>query len=107
MTDALENLAKSSSFQENQHFIKDIPVFKAKDTQSFNDWLEQIDNIASLTNKDLYKLALAKYQGSFSRVISSFLPPMEWNKIKEQLCYNFGSVATKQHTALMLTDQQQ
>ena len=31
MTDALENIAKSSSFQENQHFINDIPIFKAKD----------------------------------------------------------------------------
>ena len=32
---------------------------------------------------------------------------MGWRKIKEQLCYNFGSVATKQHTASMLIDQQQ
>ena len=30
-----------------------------------------------------------------------------WNKIKEQLHYNFGSVATKQHAVSMLTNQQQ
>ena len=32
---------------------------------------------------------------------------MGWNKIKEWLHYNFGSVATKQHVASMLIDQQQ
>ena len=31
--DAWNNTAKSSSFQENQHFISDIPIFKAKDPQ--------------------------------------------------------------------------
>ena len=57
--DALNNIAKSFCFQENQHFISDIPIFKAKDPQSFNGWLEQIDKVTSLTNKDPYKLALA------------------------------------------------
>ena len=32
---------------------------------------------------------------------------MGWHKIKERLCYNFGSVATKQHVVSMLIDQQQ
>ena len=44
MTDALENIARSSSFQENQYFINDIPIFKAKDPQCFDDWLEQTDH---------------------------------------------------------------
>ena len=44
-TDVLENIAKSSSFQENQHFINDIPIFKAKGPQSFDDGLEQIDKL--------------------------------------------------------------
>ena len=30
-TDALNNIAKSSSLQENLHFINHIPIFKAKD----------------------------------------------------------------------------
>ena len=60
----MENIAKSSSFQENQLFIDDIPIFKAKGPQSFDDWLEQINKVATLTNKDPYKLALAKSQGS-------------------------------------------
>ena len=106
MTEALENIAISSSFQENQHYINDMPIFKAKDPQSFDDWLEQVDKVASLTNKDPYKLTLAKSHGSFSRTITSFPPSMGWNKIKEWLCYNFGSVATKQHAAAMLIDQQ-
>ena len=59
-----------------------MPPFKAKDPQSFDDWLEQIDKVASLTNKNPYKLALAKSQGSFSRTISSFLSSMGWNKIQ-------------------------
>ena len=101
------NIAKSSSFQENQHFINDIPIIKAKDPQSFDDWLEYIDKVASPTNKDPYKLALAKCQGSFSRMISSFPPSIGWNKIKEWLHYNFSSVATKQHVGSMLIDQQQ
>ena len=84
-----------------------MPIFKAKDSQSFDAWLEQIDNITSLTNKDPYKLALAKSQGSFSRTISSLPTTMVWNKIKEQLHYSFGSVATKQHAASVLIDQQQ
>ena len=29
--DALNNIAKSSSFHENQHFISNIPIFKAKE----------------------------------------------------------------------------
>ena len=33
-------------------------MFKAKDPQSFNEWLEQIDKFASLMNKDPYKLTL-------------------------------------------------
>ena len=84
-----------------------MPIFKAKDSQSFDDWLDQINNVASLNNEDPYKLALAKSQWSFSRMISSFPPSMGWNKIKEQLHYNFGSIATKQHAASMLIDQQQ
>ena len=32
---------------------------------------------------------------------------MVWNKVKEGVCYNFGSVATKQHSPSMLIDQQQ
>ena len=52
--DALENIAESSPFQENQHFISDIPIIKVKDPQSFDDWLEQIGKVASLTNKDPY-----------------------------------------------------
>ena len=107
MTDTLENIARSSTFQKNQHFITDVPIFKAKDPQSFDDLLEQIDKVASLTNKHPYKLALAKSQGSFRRMISSFPTSMGWNKIKEWLHYNFGSIATKQHAASMLTDQQQ
>ena len=75
-TAALENIAKSLSFQENQQFINDTPIFKAKDPQFFDDWLEQIDKVASLTNEDPCKLALAKSQGSFTRMISSFPPSM-------------------------------
>ena len=60
ITDALENIAKSSLFQENQHFINDIPIWKPKDPQSFDDWLDQMNKVASLTNKNHYKLALAK-----------------------------------------------
>ena len=37
-TDALENITKSSSLQENQHFINDIPIFKPKDPSMFS-WL--------------------------------------------------------------------
>ena len=71
-------------------------------------WLARTNwKVAELTNKDLYKLALAKSQGSFSRTISSFLPSMGWSKIRQRLHYNFGSVATKQHAASMLIDQQQ
>ena len=49
-TDALNNIAKSSSLQENLHF-NDIPIFKAKDPPSFDEWLEQIDKVTSLTSK--------------------------------------------------------
>ena len=72
MTDAQESLARSSTFQENQHFINDIPIFKAKDPQYFDDWLKQIDKVAVLTNKDPYKLVLAKSQESFSQTIAHF-----------------------------------
>ena len=96
----------SSSFQENQHYINDIPIFKVKDPQSFDDWLGQTDQVASLINKDPYKLVLAKSKEPFSRIISSFLPFIGWNKTKEQLDYNFSPVAKKQHTASMLIDQQ-
>ena len=107
MIDALQNIIRSSISLENQHFINDLPISKAKDPQSFVDWLEQIEKVAECTNKDLYKLAHAKSQGSFSRTTSSFLPSMGWGKIKERLCCKFGLVATKQCAASMLIDQQQ
>ena len=81
-TDTINNIAKPSSFQENQHFISDIPIFKAKDPQSFDEFLELIDKVILLTIKDPNKLALAKSQGSFSRMISSFPLSMGWHKIK-------------------------
>ena len=70
-TDALHSIAKSSALQENVPFIHDIPMFKAKDLQLIDGWLEQIDKVAVLTNNDPYKLALAKSKGSFSKTISS------------------------------------
>ena len=84
-TDALYNIAKSSALQKNVHFINDIPMFKAKDPQSFNDWLDQIDKVTALTNNDPYKLVLAKSQGSSSKTISSCPSILSWNKIKECL----------------------
>ena len=102
-----KNIAKSSSFEENHLFISDICIFKAKDPQLFDKQLEQMDRVISLTNKQPYELTLAKTQGSFSRMISSFLLSMDCHKIKEHLCYNFGSVVTKQHVSSMLIDQQQ
>ena len=75
--------------------------------QSSDERLEQIDKVALLTNKDPYKLALAKSQGSLSRMSSSYQLSMGWNEIKEWLHYNVGSVASKQHVASMLIDQQQ
>ena len=50
------------------------------DPQSFDEWLEQIDMVASLTNKDPYKLTLAKSQGLFSRTISLYPPSLEQNQ---------------------------
>ena len=58
--------------------------------------------VASLTNSDP-----CKSQRSFSRTISSYPTTLGWNKIKEWLCYNFGTVATKQLAASVLIDQQQ
>ena len=48
-TDALNNIAKSSSFQENQHFINDIPIFKAKYSQFIS-----LCNIIIITSWELY-----------------------------------------------------
>ena len=62
--------------------MNDIPIFKAKDAQTFDDWLEQINKMAALTNKDPYKLALAISQGSFNRNISSFCPLWDGTKLK-------------------------
>ena len=53
-----------------------MPVFQAKVPQSYDEWLEQIDKVTSLTNKDPYKLALEKSQGSFSRMINPCQPSM-------------------------------
>ena len=107
MMDALQKIARSSTFQENQHIINNIPIFNAKDSQASDDMLEHIDKVAALTNRDPYKLALTKSQGLFSQTISTFPPSMGWSKIKEWLHYNFGLVAIKQHAASMLIDQQQ
>ena len=43
--DTLENIARFSTFQESQYFINDIPVFKDKDAQSFDDRLVQINKM--------------------------------------------------------------
>ena len=49
-TDVLCNIAKSSALQENVPFINDIIIFKAKDPQSFDEWLDQINMVIALTN---------------------------------------------------------
>ena len=82
-------------------------MFKAKDPQLFDEWLDQIDKVTSLTKNDPYKLALANSQGSFNKIISSYPPTLGWNKIKECLHYKFCSIAAKQYAASMLTEQQQ
>ena len=69
-TDALHDITKSSALQENLHFIHEIPILKAKDPQLFDEWLDEIDKVAALTNNDPHKLVLAKSQGSFSKTIS-------------------------------------
>ena len=74
--DAIHNIAKSSALKENIHFINDIPMFKAKDPQSFNDWLDQIDKVVALTYNDPSKLALATSQGSFNKTISLYPPTL-------------------------------
>ena len=78
----LENIVRSSMFQENQHFINDKPIFKVKNPQIFDDWLEKINKVALLINKHPYKLAFAESQGSFSRTVSSFPSSIGWSKIK-------------------------
>ena len=45
---------------------------KPKAHSSCDDWPEQIEKVAELTNKHPYKLALAKSQGSLSRTICLF-----------------------------------
>ena len=102
--DAFYNIAKSIALQESVHLINDIPLFKAKNPQSFNDWLDQV---AALNNNDPCKFALAKSQGSFNKSISSYPHTLGWNKIKEHVHYNFGSVAPKQHAMSMHIGQQQ
>ena len=82
LSDTLENITISPSFQENQHFINDIPIFKAKGPQSFGDWPEQIDKVALLTNKDPNKLALAKSKGSLIGQLVHFCPPWDGTKLK-------------------------
>ena len=100
--DALHNIAKSSALQEHVNFINNMPIFKAKDSKFFNEWLDQINKVNSLANNDPYKLALAKSQSSFNKTVSSYPPTLGWNKIKEHLHYNFGSVATRQHAVSIL-----
>ena len=97
------------SFQEKHHFISDIPIFKARDHQSFDEWFKQVDKYTSLRNKDPHTLALAKSQGSFSRMISSFPSSMDCHNIKEHLCYNFCSITTNSmwHQDKLTHDKQQ
>ena len=57
-------------------------MFKAKDPQSFNEWLDQTKKVTALTNNDPYKLALAKSQGSFSKTISLYPPTIGWTKLR-------------------------
>ena len=65
--DALHNIDKSSVLQENVHFINDFPMFKAKEPQSFDDWLVQINKVAAVTNNNPYKLTLAKSQAPLAK----------------------------------------
>ena len=45
--DALHNIAIASTLQANVHFIDDIPLFKAKDPQSFDEWLDQVHKVTA------------------------------------------------------------
>ena len=95
-TDTLHNIAN------HQHYKK---MFTSLMTSQYR--LDQINRVITLTNSNPYKLALTKLQGSLNKMISSYPPTLDWNRIKELLHYNFGSVTTKQHGASMLVDQQQ
>ena len=48
MTGALQKIAKPSTFKENQHFINEITILKAKDHQSFYNLLAQVDKVVTL-----------------------------------------------------------
>ena len=75
----LNNIAKSH-FKKIYISFNGIPKCKAKDPQSFNEWLQQIGRVTSLMNKDPYKYTLAKSQGS-SAELSVHIHPL-WNGTK-------------------------
>ena len=50
---------------------------------------------------------LQNFRDHLVEQLGSFPPSMGWNNFKEWLYYNSGSMATKQHAASMLIDQQQ
>ena len=48
--DALHNIGKILSITEKHTLHNDVPRFKAKDPQSSEVWLDQIDKVTVLTN---------------------------------------------------------
>ena len=56
-TGAVNDIARFSSLQENLHFINDIPIFKAEESPSLDEWLEQTEKVESFMNKDPCKVS--------------------------------------------------
>ena len=82
MIDALQNKIRSSTFQEKQHSINGIPIFKAKDPQSFDDLLEQIDKVAALTNKNHISWHLHNTKDLSVEQLAHFNPLWDGAKLK-------------------------
>ena len=75
ITDTLNSITRSSSHQENLHFINDIPISKATDPQSFDNWLEQIDRFALLTKIHINSL-VQNFKAHLAETISSYPPTL-------------------------------
>ena len=81
-TDAPNNIAKSSSLQKFCISLKISTYFKTKDPQSFDEWLEQIDKVASLMNKDPYRLPLQSLKSHSVGLSGHICPLRDGTKLK-------------------------
>ena len=87
---SLQNKASSK-----EHYISSAKTYNGKDPKEFNSWLDSVNRLSRISDKELIEVAVATSTGQLHKHISELLSlGLNWNAIKgmiQERCSEFGS----------------